>query len=115
MALVDYKTNANLDDRLIEAYSMQLRLYGLAARRGLLPGGSAPRLILYDIRRAQLIEVTPDDASVEARIAAATARIVAGDFALGPEHAERPCMLCRFRSICADARVSKSRVPASLV
>jgi len=31
--LVDYKTNATLDHRLIGAYSMQLRLYGLAARR----------------------------------------------------------------------------------
>ncbi len=112
--LVDYKTNATLDLRLIEAYSMQLRLYGLAARRGLLPGGKAPRLVLFDMRRSQLIEVTPDDAAVEARVAAATARIVAKDFALGPEHAERPCMLCRFRSICADARVSESPVPASL-
>ncbi|MDQ6721184.1 MAG: ATP-dependent helicase [Candidatus Dormibacteraeota bacterium] len=102
--LVDYKTNATLDARLIEAYSMQLRLYGLAARRGLLPGGKEPRLLLFDIRRARLIEVTPDDAAVEARIAAATARIIAGDFALGPEHADRPCILCAFRPICADAR-----------
>ena len=107
--LVDYKTNATLDARLIEAYSMQLRLYGLAARRGLLPGGKEPRLLLFDIRRARLIEVTPDDAAVEARIAAATARIIAGDFALGPEHAERPCVLCAFRPICADARVPVSR------
>jgi RecB family exonuclease len=104
--LVDYKTNATLDARLIEAYSMQLRLYGLAARRGLLPGGREPRLMLFDIRRGQLIEVTPDDSAVEARIAAATARIIAGDFALGPEHAERPCTLCAFKPICADARVA---------
>jgi Superfamily I DNA and RNA helicases len=103
--LVDYKTNATLDSRLIEAYSMQLRLYGLAARRGLVPGGSEPRLVLFDIRRARLIEVTPDDGAVEARIAAATSRIMAGDFALGPEHAERPCTLCAYRPICADARV----------
>jgi hypothetical protein len=107
--LVDYKTNATLDARLIEAYSMQLRLYGLAASRGLLPGGSEPRLALFDIRRAHLIEVTPDDGEVEARIAAATSRIVAGDFSLGPEHAERPCTLCSFRPICADARVPVSR------
>ena len=33
--LVDYKTNASLDASLIQAYSVQLRLYGLAARRGL--------------------------------------------------------------------------------
>ena len=111
--LVDYKTNATLDARLIEAYSTQLRLYGLAARRGLLPGGPAPRLVLFDIRRGRLIEVTPDDAQVEARIAAATSRINAGDFALGPEHAERPCMLCTFRSICADARVPDARVPVT--
>jgi RecB family exonuclease len=103
--LVDYKTNATLDERLIEAYSMQLRIYGLAARRGLLPGGADPRLVLFDIRRGRLIEVTPDDAAVEARIAAATAKILAGDFALGPEHAERPCTLCAFKPICADARV----------
>jgi DNA helicase-2/ATP-dependent DNA helicase PcrA len=107
--LVDYKTNATLDARLIEAYSMQLRLYGLAARRGLLPGGLEPRLVLFDIRRAHLIEVTPDDRAVEARIAAATSRIIAGDFALGPEHAERPCTLCAFRPICPDARVAVSR------
>jgi DNA helicase II / ATP-dependent DNA helicase PcrA len=112
--LVDYKTNATLDARLIEAYSMQLRLYGMAARRGLLPGGTEPRLVLFDIRRARLIEVTPDDAAVEARIAAATSRIIAGDFALGPEHAERPCTLCAFRPICADARVPDSRVTVSM-
>lgn len=105
-ALIDYKTNANLDARLIEAYSMQLRIYGLAARRGLLPGGTAPRLILFDIRRGRSIEVTPDDEAVTARIAAATSRIVAEDFALGPEHADRPCTLCAFRPICADARVA---------
>ena len=103
--LVDYKTNATLDERLVEAYSMQLRIYGLAARRGLLPGGPDPRLVLFDIRRGRLIEVTPDDAAVEARIAAATSKILAGDFALGPEHAERPCTLCAFKPICADARV----------
>jgi DNA helicase-2/ATP-dependent DNA helicase PcrA len=103
--LVDYKTNATLDERLIEAYSMQLRIYGLAARRGLLPGGLDPRLVLFDIRRGRLIEVTPDDAAVEAKIAAATSKIRAGDFALGPEHSERPCTLCAFKPICADARV----------
>jgi RecB family exonuclease len=107
--LVDYKTNATLDARLIEAYSMQLRLYGLAARKGLLPGGPEPRLVLFDIRRARLIEVRPDDAAVEARIAAATSRIIAGDFMLGPEHGERPCTLCAFRPICADARVPDAR------
>jgi len=84
---------------------MQLRIYGLAARRGLLPGGSDPRLVLFDIRRGRLIEVTPDDAAVEAKIAAATSKILAGDFALGPEHSERPCTLCAFKPICADARV----------
>lgn len=107
--LVDYKTNATLDERLIEAYSMQLRLYGLAAGRGLLPGGLEPRLVMFDIRRARLIEVTPDDKAVGARIAAATSRIMAGDFALRPEHAERPCVLCAYRPICADARIPVSR------
>ncbi|MEA2656969.1 MAG: nuclease superfamily, partial [Chloroflexota bacterium] len=108
--LVDYKTNATLDVRLIEAYSTQLRLYGLAARRGLLPGGREPRLMLFDIRRGQVIEVAPDDRAVQARIAAATSRILAGDFALGPEHAERPCTICAFKPICADARIA---VPAT--
>ena len=107
--LVDYKTNATLDARLIEAYSTQLRLYAVAARRGLVPGGLEPRLALFDMRRAALIEVTPDDSAVESRIAAATARISAGDFELGPEHADRPCHLCAFRPICADARVPASR------
>jgi DNA helicase-2/ATP-dependent DNA helicase PcrA len=107
--LVDYKTNATLDERLIEAYSTQLRLYAVAARRGLVPGGPLPRLALYDMRRAAVIEVTPDDGAVEVRIAAATARITAGDFSLGPEHADRPCHLCAFRPICADARVPASR------
>jgi hypothetical protein len=107
--LVDYKTNATLDARLIEAYSTQLRLYAVAARRGLVPGGPEPRLALFDMRRAALIEVTPDEGAVEGRIAAATARISAGDFELGPEHADRPCHLCAFRPICADARVPASR------
>jgi ATP-dependent DNA helicase UvrD/PcrA len=107
--LVDYKTNATLDARLIEAYSTQLRLYAVAARRGLVPGGPEPRLALFDMRRAELIEVAPDDRAVETRIAAATARITVGDFELGPEHADRPCHLCAFRPICADARVPASR------
>jgi ATP-dependent exoDNAse (exonuclease V) beta subunit len=107
--LVDYKTNATLDARLIEAYSTQLRLYGVAARRGLVPGGPEPRLALFDMRRAELIEVSPNDGAVESRIAAATSHISAGDFELGPEHADRPCHLCAFRPICADARVPAPR------
>jgi ATP-dependent DNA helicase UvrD/PcrA len=103
--LVDYKTNANLDPTLIAAYSTQLRLYGLAARRGLLPGGPDPRLVLYDMRRSRWIEVSPDDSAVEAKVIAAADRIARGDFALGPEHADRPCKLCAFQRICADARV----------
>src|SRR6195256_6357375 len=55
--LVDYKTNASLDATLIEAYSVQLRLYGLAARRGLLPGAADPSLVLFDIRRGEAREV----------------------------------------------------------
>jgi hypothetical protein len=102
--LVDYKTNASLDASLVEAYSVQLRLYGLAARRGLVPGGPDARLVLFDLRRCQVIEVTPDDAGVEARVEAASARIAAGDFSLGPEHAQRPCAICAFRPICPDRR-----------
>ncbi|MGH7762610.1 MAG: ATP-dependent helicase [Candidatus Dormibacteraceae bacterium] len=102
--LVDYKTNASLDPTLIEAYSVQLRLYGLAARRGLVPGGPHARLLLFDLRRGQVIEVAPDDAGVEARVEAAAGRIAAGDFRLGPEHAQRPCTICAFRPICSDRR-----------
>jgi hypothetical protein len=114
-ALVDYKTNATLDARSIEAYSIQLRLYGLAARRGLLPGGAGtnvgpaqgaqedPMLILFDLRRGEAIPVVADDAGVAARVAAAASRIAAGDFQLGPEHADRPCKLCAYRPICRDA------------
>jgi RecB family exonuclease len=101
--LVDYKTNASLDATLIDAYSVQLRLYGLAARRGLLPGAADPRLVLFEMRRGEARDVTPDDAGVEAQVRAAATRIAAGDFSLGPEHAERPCKLCAFRPICPDS------------
>jgi DNA helicase-2/ATP-dependent DNA helicase PcrA len=103
--LVDYKTNASLDAKLLEAYSVQLRLYGVAARRGLVPGGAEPRLLLFDIRRGEMRNVTPDDAGVEARVRAAAARIADGDFSLSPEHADRPCNLCAYRPICTDARL----------
>ena len=102
--LVDFKTNATLDPELIEVYSLQLRIYGLAAHRGLLPGGRDPRLILFDMRKGVEHEVTPDDGAVEARVGAAAAKIARGDFALGPEHAQRPCQLCAYRPICRDAR-----------
>ncbi|MHB8589134.1 MAG: ATP-dependent helicase [Candidatus Dormibacteraceae bacterium] len=102
--LVDYKTNASLDAALIEAYSVQLRLYGLAARRGLVPGGNEPRLVLFDLRRGEEREVAPDDAGVEARVLAAAARIAAGDYSLRPEHDQRPCSICAFRPICPDRR-----------
>jgi len=102
--LVDYKTNARLDERLRSAYAAQLRLYGLAAARGLLPGGAAPRLALFDLRRTELIEVGPDDVAAEAWVRAIAARIQAGDFALGPEHRDRPCFLCAYRPLCPDRR-----------
>jgi RecB family exonuclease len=102
--LVDYKTNASLDASLIEAYSVQLRLYGLAARRGLVPGGPDPLLVLFDLRRGELTEVTPDGAGVEARVREAASRIAAGDFSLGPEHDQRPCTICAYRPICPDRR-----------
>jgi DNA helicase-2/ATP-dependent DNA helicase PcrA len=103
-ALVDYKTNARLDAALLEAYSTQLRLYGLAAREGLLPGGPDPRLLLFDLRHGELIEVAPDPERVRREVEEAAARIAAGDFALGPEHAQRPCQLCAYRPVCPDAR-----------
>jgi len=103
--LVDFKTNANLDAALRAAYTTQLRLYGLAAHRGLLAGGRDPHLVLFDLRRGEVIDVTPDDAGVAAQVIAAAGRIAAGDFSLGPEHAGRPCSLCAYRRICPDARV----------
>jgi len=102
--LIDYKTNATMDPALIEAYTVQLRLYSLAAGRGLLPGGAGPRLILFDLRRSREIEVVADDAAVEARVSAVSDRITRGDFALGPENAQRPCAMCAYRPICPDAR-----------
>jgi DNA helicase-2/ATP-dependent DNA helicase PcrA len=102
--LVDYKTNARLDDRLRAAYSAQLRLYGLAAERGLLPGGRAPRLVLFDLRRTEAIDIRPDPAAAEAWARGVAGRVRAGDFALGPEHRDRPCFLCAFRPLCPDRR-----------
>src|SRR5262249_46566451 len=102
--LVDYKTNATLDAKLREAYALQLRLYRVAAGRGLLPGGAEPDLVLFDMRRGEALPVTPDDRSVEDRVGAAVAKITARDFSLGPEHAERPCVLCAYRPVCKDRR-----------
>ena len=105
LCLVDYKTNASLDTSLMHAYSTQLRLYAIAARRGLLPGGSSPRLVLFDMRKGERHDIAPDDAGVEAKVLAASRLIAAGDFSLRPEHGARPCSLCAFRPICPDALV----------
>jgi hypothetical protein len=102
--LVDFKTNATLDPVLLHAYSLQLRIYGLAAHRGLLPGSRDPRLVLFDMRRGDQHEVEPDDAMVEDRVRTAARRIADGNFSLGPEHDQRPCNLCAYRPICPDAR-----------
>ena len=102
--LIDYKTTATIDAPVMSAYTTQLRLYGLAAERGLLPGGEAPRLVLYDLRRGRPVEIAPDSGAVESRVAEVAARIRAGNFALGPEHAQRPCAMCAYRPICPDAR-----------
>jgi DNA helicase-2/ATP-dependent DNA helicase PcrA len=102
--LVDYKTNARLDERLREAYSAQLRLYGLAARRGLLPGGADPDLVLFDLRRGEAIPVAPDPEAAEEHVLDAARRIGAGDFSLGPEHRDRPCYLCAYRRLCPERR-----------
>jgi ATP-dependent exoDNAse (exonuclease V) beta subunit len=104
VALVDFKTNATLDATLMDAYSVQLRLYGLAAHRGLLPGGKDPKLILFDMRRGEMHEIEAGDAAVESQVLVASQKIAAGDFRLGPEHANRPCKLCAYRPICPDAR-----------
>jgi PD-(D/E)XK nuclease superfamily len=102
--LIDFKTNATLDESVLEAYRLQLRIYGMAAHRGLLPGGSDPRLVLFDLRHAEAHEVSADDELVTERVASASGRIRAGDFRLGPEHERRPCQLCAYRPVCADAR-----------
>jgi len=103
--LVDYKTNARLDERLREAYATQLRMYGLAARRGLLPGGSEqPGLVLFDLRRGEAVDVAPDAAAAEARVLEGARRISEGDFTLGPEHRDRPCFLCAYRPLCPNRR-----------
>lgn len=107
--LIDFKTNATLDEALLEAYSLQLRIYGLASRRGLVPGDRDPRLVLFDLRRGEAHDIDPDDAEVESRVAAASRLIAAGDFHLGPEHANRPCQLCAYRPICPEARDSNAR------
>jgi DNA helicase-2/ATP-dependent DNA helicase PcrA len=104
VALVDYKTNARLDERLRRAYATQLRLYGLAAERELLPGGPRPRLLLFDLRRSEAIEIEPDAAAAEAEVTEAAGRIGADDFALRPEHSDRPCFLCAYRPLCPDRR-----------
>ncbi|HYL07728.1 MAG TPA: ATP-dependent DNA helicase [Candidatus Udaeobacter sp.] len=103
-ALIDFKTNATLDPEAMEAYRLQLRIYGVAARRGLVPGGDEPRLILFDLRRGEVHDVLPDDGLVERRVLAAAQKIAAGNFELGPQHAQRPCQLCAYRPICPDAR-----------
>ena len=103
-ALVDYKTNARLDARLREAYSMQLRLYSLAAEAGLLPGDRQPRLFLFDLRRGEAIEVAPDPEGARDRVRQAAAAIAEGRFELGPEHSDRPCRLCAYRPVCRDRR-----------
>jgi hypothetical protein len=89
---------------LRHAYETQLRLYGLAAERGLLPGGAGPRLLLFDLRRGEASEVEPAAGEAEAWVEAAAGRIQAGDFSLGPEHSDRPCQLCAYRPLCADRR-----------
>jgi ATP-dependent exoDNAse (exonuclease V) beta subunit len=108
--LIDFKTNATLDEALLEAYRLQLRIYGLAAHRGLLPGGTDPALILFDLRQSVPHHVAPDDALVEHRVAIAARRIAAGDFRLGPEHENRPCRLCAYRPICPEARPDARKV-----
>ncbi len=104
--LIDFKTNASLDAAVMEAYSLQLRIYAVAAARGLLPGTREVGLVLFDLRRGVAYDVAPDAALVERRIRAASERINTGDFELGPEHEDRPCALCAYRPICAHARVT---------
>ncbi|HEY5676686.1 MAG TPA: ATP-dependent DNA helicase, partial [Myxococcales bacterium] len=94
--LVDYKTNRTLDARLRDAYGTQLRIYALAAAAGLLPGGAAPKLLLFHLPTGEGIEVGPDPESARARVLAAAAAIRSGDFSLRPEHAARPCFLCSY-------------------
>ena len=102
-AIVDYKTNRSLDARLLEAYAMQLRLYGLAGARGLLPAETA-RLFIFDLRRGNAIEIDPDASGTVAWVEAAAGEISAGNFELGPKHRDRPCHVCAYRPLCSFAR-----------
>ena len=101
--LIDYKTNRRLDARLRAAYATQLRLYGLAADAGVLPVRK-PRLVLFDLRRGEAVDVVADPEGVTATVAAAAAEIAAGSFRLSEAHADRPCQLCAYRPICGYAR-----------
>ena len=98
------KVQARRPDVVGDIAKRTLRIYGVAAHRGLLPGGREPELILFDLRRGERHRIEPDDALVEDRVRQASARIAAGDFSLGPEHEQRPCKLCAYRPICTDAR-----------
>src|SRR5262249_13322973 len=100
----DFQTNAALPAAPIKTHTPHLRPYTPAPSRGLLPGGREPRLVLYDLRRGEVREITPDDAAVEEHVRRAAQRIGAGDFALRPEHDQRPCRLCAYRPICPSAR-----------
>ena len=102
--LVDYKTNRRLEQRVRDAYATQLRVYALAAEAGLLPGGAAPRLVLFHLPSGEAIEVDRDLDSARERVLRAAAAIQAGAFELGPEHASRPCYVCAYRQACSQAR-----------
>jgi DNA helicase-2/ATP-dependent DNA helicase PcrA len=105
--LVDYKTNTRLDRRLRDAYATQLKIYGLAASRGLVrgaPAGARLRLVLFDLRRSEAIEVMPDPIGAETQVREVARRVAMGDFHLGPEHHDRPCGLCAYRQLCTERR-----------
>lgn len=111
VVILDYKTGGSSDPATVAAHEAQLRYYHLAASRGRLgespPGGWRP--VLFDLRRGQLYEVTPDDAGAAARLAATVERSRRADYALGPEHAERPCFGCAYRRVCPQARKETGR------
>jgi hypothetical protein len=60
--------------------------------------------VLFDLRRSHAMEIEPDDAAAEALVASVSRRIANGDYALGPENAQRPCSMCAFKPICPDRR-----------
>jgi hypothetical protein len=102
--LLDYNTSRDAGRVLLNTYSTQLRLYEVAAKEGLLPGGPTPVLSLFRLRTGDAIRVESNPNDARARVGRAVAAIRSGRFELGPEHADRPCFTCSYSPICSQSR-----------